>query len=71
MFVHAINGCDTIPAPYTKSKKRALEALRSYCDQDALSHFTEPPSAPEDMANVGEICMEPNRWTNFVTSCRA
>ena len=54
MFVHAISGCDTVSAPYMKGKKRALEVLRSYGDQDSLSTFTEPRSTPEDVANVGE-----------------
>ena len=54
MFVHAISGCDTVSAFYMKGKKRALEVLRSYGDQDSLSTFTEPRSTPEDVANVGE-----------------
>ena len=39
-----------------KSKKRALEVLRSYGDQDSLNTFTEPRSTPEYyyIANVGE-----------------
>ena len=36
MFVHAISGCDTVSAPYMKGKKRALEVLRSYGDQDSF-----------------------------------
>ena len=36
-----------------KGNKRAIELLRSYGDQDSLSTFTEPPSSPEDIANVG------------------
>ena len=54
MFVHAIIECDTVSAPYMKGKKRALEVLRSYGDQDSLSTFTEPRSTPEDSPNVGE-----------------
>ena len=54
MFVPAISGCDTLSAPYMKGKKRALEVLRSYGDQDSLSTFTEPRSTPEGVANVGE-----------------
>ena len=54
IFVPAISGCDTLSAPYMKGKKRALEVLRSYGDQDSLSTFTEPRSTPEDVANVGE-----------------
>ena len=54
MFVHAIIGCDSVSAPYMKGKKRALEVLRSYGDQDSLSTFTEPRSTPEDIANVGQ-----------------
>ena len=44
IFVHAINGCDTISVPYMKGKTRALEVLRSFGDQDSLSTFTEPRS---------------------------
>ena len=36
MFVHAVSGCDTVSAPYIKIKKRALEVLRSYADQDSF-----------------------------------
>ena len=38
-----------------KGKKRALEALRSYGDEDYLTTFTEPRNMPEDIANVGEM----------------
>ena len=37
MFVHAINGCDTVSTPYMKGTKRALGVQRSYGDQDSLS----------------------------------
>ena len=53
MFVHEISGCDTISAPYMKGKTIALVVLRRYGDQDTLSTFTEPRSAPEDIINVG------------------
>ena len=51
---NALSGNDTVSAPYMKGKKRALELLRSYGDQDSLSTFTEPRCTPEDIANVGE-----------------
>ena len=52
MFVHAISVCDTVSAPYMKGKKRALQVLRSYGDQESLNTFSEPRSTPEDIANV-------------------
>ena len=54
MFVHEISGSDTVSAPCMKGKKRALEVLRSYGDQDSLSTFTEPRNTSEDIANVEE-----------------
>ena len=56
LFEHALNGCDTVSAPYMKGKKRALKVLRSYGDQDSLTTLTEPRCTPEDIiANVGEM----------------
>ena len=68
---NALSGCDTLSAPCIKGKKRTLEVLRSYSDQDSLRTFTEPRSTPQDIANVGErLLLEPSdrhRWTNVVT----
>ena len=52
MFVHAINGCDNVSAPYMKGKNTAIEVVRSFGDQDSLSTFNEPRSPPEDITNV-------------------
>ena len=57
MFVHGISGCDTVFPPYMKGKKRALEVLRRYGDQDYLTTFTEPCNTPGDIANVVEMCL--------------
>ena len=66
IFLHAISGCDTVSAPYTKGKKRALEVLCSYGDQDSFSTFTEPRSTPEDIANVGERILAKVVWSRQI-----
>ena len=54
LFAHSVTGCDTVSALFGIGKKKAIDILDQYTDDDSLDVFTNETSSKEQIASVGE-----------------
>ena len=54
LFAHSVTGCDTVSALFGVGKKKAIDILDQYTDDDSLDVFTNETSSKEQIASVGE-----------------
>ena len=54
LFAHSVTGCDTVSALFGVGKKKAIDILDQYTDDDSLNVFTNETSSKEQIATVGE-----------------
>ena len=54
LFAHSVTGCDTVSALFGLGKKKAIDILDQYTDDDSLDVFTNETSSKEQIASVGE-----------------